>query len=153
MKLCFLSHRKFIRWGSTCTCSYSVISCSDKPMSTGHTTWSADIRLHQIVSPHEFKEKIRCAMIRTRHLVPGIACTISLLPAREYHFEYAVPQSLEDAFRWTDAVVFFYEDPKSFQEAHDELYTTRWWRASDHRHTHELHVRPNPKSEQSWTVT
>ena len=127
--------------------------CSDTAVSTGHTTWSADVRLNRIASFNELKDKVRRAIVRARHLVPAIAYTISLLPTGEYQFQYTVPRSLEDALKWADEVSFFYEDVKTFREAHDKIDETRWWGASDHRYTHEVHVHPNAKSECSWTIT
>ena len=83
-----------------------------------------------------------------------MATSVSRLPSvQEFQFEYIVPVSSDDALQWAEKVVVIHEDEKSFNEAHIEMTNLVWWKASDERFTHELHIHPSPSSKQSWTFS
>ena len=118
-----------------------------------HITFSTRIKLGSEITCSELKSLVQRAMVRCRHLAPAMACVLKPLPpTHEFQFEYRVPSSLDDALKWAEEVVVIYEDEKSFDDAHEEMTNTVWWKTSDERFTHELHIHPIPSS-QSWTFT
>lgn len=118
-----------------------------------HTTFSADIKLVEALPFDDFKSATLHAMVRLRHLAPGVACTTSRLPSSEFQFKYAVLKSTYDAMAWANKVVFVQEEPESFSTFHARLADTRFWKGSDGRSTVEVHIAPSPTCTRSWTLS
>ena len=117
-----------------------------------HITFSCSAALANPI-PASFHLSVLNALVRLRYTAPTIACTMSRLPDYSYEFKYEVPSSLDAALTWAASVVFIHEESLSFEEAHTRVMDTVWWKASDGRYTHELHIYPNPVGSDSWTFT
>ena len=117
-----------------------------------HTTFSANIRFLEEMPYDKFKNAFYRSIVRLRHLVPGIAYTLTKLPSSEFQFSYRVPDSLEEVFLWINDIVLLSEDPVS-SSIHHKRVGDRYWKASDGRNYLELHASPNERDDRSWSIS
>ena len=121
-----------------------------------HCTFSSTVSFlnRESPKPEEIKTKLQRSLLRLRHLVPSIALKTSRLPSNEYQFKYIVPDSLDDALRWCDEVLFVNEEGESLEENHRRISDTVWWCAEDEpsRHTWEVYAYPDTERPGNWQI-
>ncbi|KAH8116825.1 hypothetical protein DFH11DRAFT_1134109 [Phellopilus nigrolimitatus] len=107
-------------------------------------TTTAAISFDSSPSRENLELQVREAWQLLRHLVPGIACQTSKLPAFEgqYEFRYFVPQSLEDVSIWANQTTFFDDGVAPLLERHEQLKNSRLWSSAEPHYNAELHVSP-----------
>lgn len=115
-----------------------------------HTTFSCSTALAK-PAPTSFQQNILNALIRLRHAIPTVACTMSQLPGYSYEFKYEVPRSFDDALSWAKAVLFFDEDGESFEQLHDRLTLDRYWETGSGKYVMEFYASKDPTRPASWT--